>query len=634
MSPDLVLPVLWDFLHLATVVLWLCAFLAACLSFVPLPCPLVASPNWQRSFAWAVANKVSQAPAGPPKKAAFPVLRSLVAHIVQRGLQRHPPYRVWCHLRILPHLADLDWSSVLSLGPSSSWSQFSRPPPVTTAIAARGLGVRGSFPIPASIWASYVDPALEARIWTARPPGLRALSRPTHVLLDRLRTDAFLLPCDQPDNLTAFLRPKSSAKAAFIADLRPINALSSAPPPKFCLPSLELLGTTLSAHRDLWAVTIDLSNFFWSLRLPPHMVGAFRLRGLCYDSLPFGWDRSPGIAQETLGSVLTTFFRTLAAELDAPPLFSFHYLDDILFLSPCPLHLSRVTQRLTVFLRDLHLLVSPKSSLAPSQTFTWLGKRFDTRSCTITMTDGTFLKLCAIAVRAAYAPLTKKCRLRIAGNVLWGMRPLPGCTLFLRGLYLCPPGPAQWLSNNGLRALCDGIAVATFGWTGYHSVDPPSTRHIFYVDAAFDHRGICQVGLFNPVRGVQIHRAPECITNQQEGEAYAFEYALRVLSYQHPRSVAVVGDNLGVLMAGKALCPRLHSNILTYLCRRIFNRLFWSGMHVRLFWSPSALNPADPPSRFRVEHDDFPTMCRAALSRWRVLLASPGLPVPHGVLAL
>ena len=203
----------------------------------------------------------------------------------------------------------------------------------------------------------------------------------TIALLQALARDRFLLPLPLPaaDTLTAFLRPKSLEKAAFIADLRAINTLTPQPLPHFKLPSVEHLVTSIASQprATLWGITIDLTNFYWSLSMPLMAHSWFRIHNLAFDSLPFGWNLSPVIAQETLSHLLDLAITSngLLPFLQAS-LFSFLYLDDILFLCSDRNLLQTVAFIIPAFLTQAGLLVSPKSHLTPSRTFTWLGKHF------------------------------------------------------------------------------------------------------------------------------------------------------------------------------------------------------------------------------------------------------------------
>ena len=174
--------------------------------------------------------------------------------------------------------------------------------------------------------------------------------------------------------------------------------------------------------------------------------------------------------------------------------------------------------------------------------------------------------------------------------------------------------------------------MALFGWTGPRPAPCPPPETFLFCDADQTPSGDFQVGLFHQTLGVQVHKAPPYIKNQQEGEAYALEYALRVVSYSSHPSVAVVGDNLGTIFNGKSLCPRISSDILNYLARRIFNRIYWSRLQICFFWSPSALNPADPPSRYRQDLEPLPDMVHEGFTRFRALSASIQFPFPKGVL--
>ena len=76
---------------------------------------------------------------------------------------------------------------------------------------------------------------------------------------------------------------------------------------------------------ELFACHVDLTNAFWSLRLPAHLRGAFRVQidGNVYgfNCLPFGWQYSPIMCQTVLGYILASlgFFSNVLV---------LHYLDD------------------------------------------------------------------------------------------------------------------------------------------------------------------------------------------------------------------------------------------------------------------------------------------------------------------
>ena len=111
------------------------------------------------------------------------------------------------------------------------------------------------------------------------------------------------------------------------------------------------------SHWGVYATTIDVSNFYWSLVLPKKFWNKFRLPGCYYKFLPFGWDYAPVIAHETLHLFLNEFFRGyLHSQWEF-----FHYLDDIIFLSVNPALLCILTEALCKFLEAKGLVISPKS---------------------------------------------------------------------------------------------------------------------------------------------------------------------------------------------------------------------------------------------------------------------------------
>ena len=111
------------------------------------------------------------------------------------------------------------------------------------------------------------------------------------------------------------------------------------------------------------------------------------------------------------------------------------YLDDILILSTDPTWLDGIGHGLHTHLTDHHLVVSPKSSLTPSQRITWLGKTFNLAAGIIRPTHKCTLRTVATVSLAALVPVHDKLSARNAGILLWANRPILGSTLFLLGLY-------------------------------------------------------------------------------------------------------------------------------------------------------------------------------------------------------
>mmetsp|Transcript_79407 Transcript_79407/g.132599 ORF Transcript_79407/g.132599 Transcript_79407/m.132599 type:complete len:80 (+) Transcript_79407:181-420(+) len=65
---------------------------------------------------------------------------------------------------------------------------------------------------------------------------------------------------------------------------------------------------------SLWFTKLDVSNMFYTCRLPHSESQAFRIsvgkHTNAFTGLPFGWSHSPGIAQELLGTYLAALHPT------------------------------------------------------------------------------------------------------------------------------------------------------------------------------------------------------------------------------------------------------------------------------------------------------------------------------------
>ena len=233
----------------------------------------------------------------------------------------------------------------------------------------------------------------------------RPLSDVGAVLCNTLVQDGFLerqyLPV-QP-NCSAFPKPKTKDKCSFILGVRNLIEQQSFRLPPCSMPSISDVfekATTLWGGR-VYATTIAISNFYWSLGMPKKFWSKFRRPGCYYKSLPFGWDYAPVIAHKIVRLFLHEFFKGYPQS----QVEFFHSLDYIILLSVNPALLCVLTQALSRFLEAKGLVISPKSCTEPSQTVCWIGKKFDLKHMCVKNLSSTTLKSVAAAVKAAVQPL-------------------------------------------------------------------------------------------------------------------------------------------------------------------------------------------------------------------------------------
>ena len=467
--------------------------------------------------------------------------------------------------------------------------------------------------------------------------------------MSALARDHFLqpLPSNAPgtDSLTAFLRPKTSEKACFIAELRILNDLTPLPLPKFSLPTLEDLQELLQHHPQnyFWGATVDITNFYWSLRIPPSAHTYFRIQSLSFDSLPFGWNLSPVIAQQTLGFIIDgALLKFGVLPLLHRSLFIYRYLDDILIVSPNLHFLSYFMTDFKAYLSSQQLMVSPKSILQPTRLLVWLGKQINFTTRTITLTTNALMRLFGLAILFPLLPLHKKLLQRVAGVFLWTGRPIRGTTIFLAPLYnrIYPPSSLPKLrffghaANTACRSILDFAAISSIGWTAQGHDPLMSNVQTIFVDAA-QNGDLFHIGLFIPNQGIQIHVAPPSIANQQMAELFALAYGIKLATSLRCTEIHLVNDNRGALFSLLSMQPRAANYPQMKLLRQIFNALWWSHLTVKLFWVPSFLNPADPPSRLFSFLNPSPFQAWSmAVHIHKNLEGASALPYPMGTLQL
>lgn len=209
-------------------------------------------------------------------------------------------------------------------------------------------------------------------------------------------------------------------------------------------------------------------------------------------------------------------------------------------------------------------------------------------------------------------------------------RPRLGSTLFLQPLYnnitrsnhLRSPRFFGFAANTACRCLLDFAASCTAPWTpplSFSATTPLLSSYTFFVDAAI-HPPLYHVGLFSAPLGLQVHVSPASIQTQQMAELFALRFGLKLATSLRFPFLHLVGDNLGALSSFLHLTGRPLNFIQIKLLRNIFNLLWWSQIPVALYWTPSALHPADPPSR--LFHHSNPSPFQSIFVHYRNIKSS------------
>ena len=119
---------------------------------------------------------------------------------------------------------------------------------------------------------------------------------------------------------------------------------------------------------------IDLSNCFWSLRLPEAFWGAVHVSDgegavLSFGCLPFGWKYSPVLCQKVL--------ERLIEEIGLVGVLVLFYIDDVLIVGRGKARVCAQARRAVETLRAAGGVISPKSTLEPVTRLVWLRKDVD-----------------------------------------------------------------------------------------------------------------------------------------------------------------------------------------------------------------------------------------------------------------
>ena len=112
--------------------------------------------------------------------------------------------------------------------------------------------------------------------------------------------------------------------------------------------------------------------------------------------------------------------------------------------------------------------------------------------------------------------------------------------------------------------------------------------------------------------GTRFFPCPGWVTSQQSAELFAAYRALTLASFRRHTSLHLYLDNhaaLHSLLRGKSRSTLIPQN---RILRRVTYLLHWTGITAALHYIPSALNPADAPSRWWT----FPSSSPLVASAW------------------
>ena len=112
------------------------------------------------------------------------------------------------------------------------------------------------------------------------------------------------------------------------------------------------------------------------------------------------------------------------------------------------------------------------------------------------------------------------------------------------------------------------------------------------------------------------------LQNQQQGELQGMGYATNLVKNFGWSCASVVGDNMAAIASVKKLSATPRAVTQNEILRRIFNRLWWSGTHLHLFWVKLKMMPADALSRLKGTGPASITRATLdAMSKWGTLMS-------------
>ena len=454
------------------------------------------------------------------------------------------------------------------------------PPPhvVSVELAAKGLGSAGCVEIPPQTWDNVVEEtslSAMAGVQLTRAevsPVVLAMTQALHEQGHLVQIEKGMPGWGSKPSAPVFVIPKSDVKCSFIMNCKEGNRRDPNPHPSMRLPNMwsvrrRLLFWKGSRHVQglhIYACTFDLSNYFTSLRLPPHAWGTFRVQGEGADmfdlrSLPFGWKLSPPICQSVVGAHVRQAFDILVSTMGSPDVVEYdHYLDDVLVVREGPPQWLRDCMVwLAKFMQAKGYLVSPKSVLEPGRVVKWLGKEVDLVNFSIANLLGLQVRIVAYLVKIFDSHISVKDLQRVMGLINWMATPATGHLPFLGGVYCAVAGSnSGWLNvTQGMwLALVSAIFVATppFRAPDCYVKDWLFIKWISVDAAEFLSRSgvkLYRIGIFDPAGGARALVCPRWVDNQQVAELYEVWMMLKIAVRRKLPQVLMLQDNVAAIWA-------------------------------------------------------------------------------------
>ena len=176
---------------------------------------------------------------------------------------------------------------------------------------------------------------------------------------------------------------------------------------------------------------IDLSNCFWSIRMPYCWCRVFRVNTPqgCFRwfTLPFGWKYSPVLCQRLVSALVRRALRDLRAR-------GVTYLDDNLVSAVGRNRVRVAARRVSRVLGKARFLIGPKIVIEPVRTLDFIGKQFAAAAMTVENKPGVIGGVVALWLSGIVQNrLSSRMAATLLGKLEWAMRPNAGLAPFVAG---------------------------------------------------------------------------------------------------------------------------------------------------------------------------------------------------------